>query len=400
MSAERNLTDNDYELLSAYIDEMLEEEERRLLETRLEIEPGLRRELAALRRTVLLVQHLPELKAPRSFTLTADMVGAVPSLPASSPRESKRLIVFPALSVLSAAAAMVMMVMGISMLLSTSNEDATLARSAPGAMVDVFSNTVLDDAIPPAEIAAAPSSEAITGQAQATAETFAQGMMAAPTSTMQVQASPLPEAVEEAVEMEEPNFPAPAPQSPAVMMTIPEEETSTMRAASDAVSGEAAVDEFNPMQTGAMPPQSTTFPTQFPPYKPTPTHMPGTGVGGAGRVEPPLLYATGQATDAAAAQPESDVAQTFAMPSAESTTVAMGDGGADVPSDSVEQDPQDQIADDDSSQDGQQFRERAGDEAIAQDAATLMGLFLITGGGLLLIASGLLFWLYRRQAAR
>lgn len=63
--------DRDYELLSAYLDDALEADERAALEARLETDAALRRELAALRQTVALIRALPTLKAPRNFTLTA-----------------------------------------------------------------------------------------------------------------------------------------------------------------------------------------------------------------------------------------------------------------------------------------------------------------------------------------
>jgi anti-sigma factor RsiW len=76
MSAERNLTDLDYELLSAYLDDALTAAERSALETRLQTEAALRTELDALRQTVTLVRGLPPLTAPRNFTLTPAMLRA------------------------------------------------------------------------------------------------------------------------------------------------------------------------------------------------------------------------------------------------------------------------------------------------------------------------------------
>lgn len=83
MSENRNtplpeLTDRDAELLSAYIDEMLTDDERADLERRLQSDAFLRQELAAMRQTVLFVANLPQLQAPRNFTLTAEMVADAP----------------------------------------------------------------------------------------------------------------------------------------------------------------------------------------------------------------------------------------------------------------------------------------------------------------------------------
>ena len=50
MSAERNFTDQDYELLSAYLDGALTPNERTALETQLQTDDGLRQELESLHR--------------------------------------------------------------------------------------------------------------------------------------------------------------------------------------------------------------------------------------------------------------------------------------------------------------------------------------------------------------
>ncbi|MBZ0295485.1 MAG: hypothetical protein K8L99_23195 [Anaerolineae bacterium] len=65
----RNLTEHDYELLSAYLDGEITDQERAELEGRLQADPVLRQELATLRQTVQLVNQLPILKSPRDLTL-------------------------------------------------------------------------------------------------------------------------------------------------------------------------------------------------------------------------------------------------------------------------------------------------------------------------------------------
>lgn len=95
------LTERDYELLSAYIDGALNESEHTALESRLQAEDDLRRELESLRATLALIQGLPTLKAPRNFTLDARQVR----------RSSTRWLVFPAsaaFSAISAAAATIL----------------------------------------------------------------------------------------------------------------------------------------------------------------------------------------------------------------------------------------------------------------------------------------------------
>jgi hypothetical protein len=112
------LTERDLELLSAYLDGALTEAERADLEARLQTDAELSRELARLRATVDLVRTLPTLSAPRDFTLTRDMV-----------RRQPRILTSAAFSVLSAAAAFVMLVLGATLLLPQ--------LSAPNAAMNV-----------------------------------------------------------------------------------------------------------------------------------------------------------------------------------------------------------------------------------------------------------------------
>jgi hypothetical protein len=57
------------ELLSAYLDDQLDAEDRARLEAQLAVDPALRTELEALRRTVALVRDLPPQPIPRNFIL-------------------------------------------------------------------------------------------------------------------------------------------------------------------------------------------------------------------------------------------------------------------------------------------------------------------------------------------
>ncbi|MEP7284487.1 MAG: hypothetical protein ABI947_01805 [Chloroflexota bacterium] len=62
-------SDQDFELLSVYLDSALDSAERATLEARLAAEPTLAAELEALRRTVQIVKAAPPLMPPRNFTL-------------------------------------------------------------------------------------------------------------------------------------------------------------------------------------------------------------------------------------------------------------------------------------------------------------------------------------------
>jgi anti-sigma factor RsiW len=122
MSAERNFTDQDYELLSAYLDGALAPDERTALETRLQTDDGLRQELEGLRQTVKLVGSLPAMKAPRNFTLTRDMIDL---------RQSRWLI-FPtsaAFSGITAAAATILILIGAGLFFLQNSASNTSAPS-------------------------------------------------------------------------------------------------------------------------------------------------------------------------------------------------------------------------------------------------------------------------------
>ncbi|MCU0463127.1 MAG: hypothetical protein MUF38_01010 [Anaerolineae bacterium] len=64
------LTDRDYDLISDYLDGALTDAQRATVESRLANDPEFAAELEGIRRTVALVKGLPELVAPRDFTLS------------------------------------------------------------------------------------------------------------------------------------------------------------------------------------------------------------------------------------------------------------------------------------------------------------------------------------------
>lgn len=157
MSAER-FTDNDYELLSAYIDGMLDDAARSALETRLEQEPDLRRELAALRQTVALVRDLPVVKAPRDFTLTRDMIETSGTVASTLP--PRKVLRFPVLTALSTAAATVLMVAGLLLMLVGGEPDSdtvAMSEQVMGAAPTVENGD--RGALPADEVRIAPSPE-------------------------------------------------------------------------------------------------------------------------------------------------------------------------------------------------------------------------------------------------
>src|SRR5512138_196575 len=98
------LSNRDYEQLSAYIDGQLAQSERRRLEERIHNQPELQNALDELTQTRALIRQAPRRHAPRSFTLTPEMIGE-----ANLRRKRSRgwnFNLFPILSFTSALAAL------------------------------------------------------------------------------------------------------------------------------------------------------------------------------------------------------------------------------------------------------------------------------------------------------
>jgi hypothetical protein len=69
------LSNHDYELLSAYLDRQLAPSEQKKLEERLHARPELQQALEEMNSTRMLLRSAPRRRAPRNFTLTPAMVG-------------------------------------------------------------------------------------------------------------------------------------------------------------------------------------------------------------------------------------------------------------------------------------------------------------------------------------
>jgi hypothetical protein len=99
------LSDSDAELLSAYLDNMLDAPDRAALEARLATDAFLRGELAAMRQMLAWLKTMPQLKAPRNFTISeTDVKPVVPKIVVMPRRNNWQL--------LSAAAAIFLVVLG------------------------------------------------------------------------------------------------------------------------------------------------------------------------------------------------------------------------------------------------------------------------------------------------
>ncbi|MBN1680413.1 MAG: hypothetical protein JW966_08965 [Anaerolineae bacterium] len=126
-AAHKSPSNRDLELLSAYIDGEISDHERDELERRLNHDAALRAALADLRETVALVRSLPQLKAPRDFTLDPAVYGRQPSWWQYVFNSNTILQLSGALG---AAASIVFLVMAVLMSGDSDSRDAAI-ESAP-----------------------------------------------------------------------------------------------------------------------------------------------------------------------------------------------------------------------------------------------------------------------------
>lgn len=101
------ITNQDYEKISAYLDGQLSARERQRFESVLQTRPDLKNEVDDLRRMKASFGSLPKKKAPRSFMLTPAMVGQTGSNRSGQSLSSR---LFPGFSLASALAAVVLLV--------------------------------------------------------------------------------------------------------------------------------------------------------------------------------------------------------------------------------------------------------------------------------------------------
>lgn len=356
-----SLNETDYELLSAYIDEMLEDDERSALEARLQREPDLRQALTALRQTVALVKGLPALRAPRDFTLTAEMVGQTVSKP------QPRIIFMP---LLSAAAAVMLMVVGVVLLTESGQGDMAASMNQIAAAPTVTAAQTFDAAdatigttnipepqatVTTADDAALAEPETFAGTAEeAAAEALPpvdedQADLAVQ-SDEAVQAGE-GEAEEETVESAEQEAPAELPQEetmpegdapPVMMLTVPE------------IAG-------TPQPPGEIARSSIVSPPQ------------------AAAAAPPGTATMPQAGSAAAAEPAGGLPMTMVFATEQAPGITQPPA---TPTASPTPQPTQTVVPDTVTPD-------------AGDDLPQLPLLLIGGGGVLLILSGLWWWMRR-----
>ncbi len=116
------VTRRDYETLSAYLDGVLKTKDRTRLEKRLQSDQLLKQELEALKRTRMVLRSQPRLRAPRNFTLTAQMAGV------RSPVRSSMSAV-PALRLVSVLATVFLVLVIVGDLIGSSKPPQTIVAS-------------------------------------------------------------------------------------------------------------------------------------------------------------------------------------------------------------------------------------------------------------------------------
>lgn len=260
------LTDQDTELLSAYLDGALSTAERSALDTRLQAEPELRRELDTLRGTVNLIRALPPIKAPRDYALDERQI------------RPARLWIFPvsAVSAISAAAATLLLVLGAITLLSSGAPQespsaaliAVQATSLSTISPDSVDNTAAS--LPPLTLEGFSANDAQLNKMDATLTTMSESQEAG--GAMQRQTAPDALAVPA---MPQPQgSPPPSivmggaaqPTGTAELYYGEEEVPSELTGAADAIAMQAA----QPTMTAMLPPTSTATPSETPSATATP----------------------------------------------------------------------------------------------------------------------------------
>jgi hypothetical protein len=120
------ISNRDYEQISAYLDGQLSSNEQRKLEERLRTRPELQTILDDLKRTKALLRMAPHRRAPRNFLLTPAMVGQQKAKRA----QSTFLNLFPVLSFTSALAILALVVSVVFELLPGSSASMAADRQA------------------------------------------------------------------------------------------------------------------------------------------------------------------------------------------------------------------------------------------------------------------------------
>lgn len=144
-----NVSDREYESLSAYMDGQLSPGEQRRLEERLRAQPELQVALDELQRTRTLLRQAPRRRAPRSFVLTPAMVGE------PRRRTSRSWNLFPVFGFTSALAALALIAVIVLQLASgAAAPQQTIAMMEPPVSPEMNATGAFDSAAEDASRAA------------------------------------------------------------------------------------------------------------------------------------------------------------------------------------------------------------------------------------------------------
>lgn len=186
------LTHQDWEALSAYLDGQLNSHEQNRIEARMETNPALRAALEDLSRTRQILRSTPRLRVPRSFALSPEMAGIEPH----------RSSTFPFFRIAFALASVLFVLVFVGDLARGFPSGVAITTEAPAPVVQERAaeeveelvvevtqevETALDATSQP-EVAAAPVEEAVEEQEEGDAPTEAESLRPSGTQRMFMQA--------------------------------------------------------------------------------------------------------------------------------------------------------------------------------------------------------------------
>jgi len=247
MKKSNELSRRDLERLSAYLDGELSQKNSTRLEARLKAEPTLRDALKELKLTSRLVSSLPEVRPPRNFTLSPEMVGI---------REKRSMYPIFRFATVVAAVAFAVLVGADTFFLSESGMMSDMIpAAAPEVMLEEAPKEVFEAAEAPAE---APVEEPMAIEAVVT-------------STLEVENEIVEEGEVDRSQEEEPlRAPDGDPQEYSregteVRPTEPWQDAATVSPEGMPIaSEEAAQDAISPTDEGQAPPLAQPSPTEIP----------------------------------------------------------------------------------------------------------------------------------------
>ena len=249
-----NLSPRDLEALSAYLDGQSSGRQLRKLEARLNEDDDLKAALAALRRTRGALRELPQMRAPRQFTLTPEMAG----------QQTRTSSLYPTMRLVSALSTMLLVVVILGdFITSNSTQFGQINLQAPAIVEDnmqsvaptlvqaIPSENVLEESPPEAgaELFALPTEGSSTGEfrLEESADAPPADLAAAPTATQSeaaFESAPQPAAGDsQGQPLEEPMAQATQDLSPTASV-LGEVDSSIVTQAAGADDGPAATQGF------------------------------------------------------------------------------------------------------------------------------------------------------------